>query len=153
MAKAQNKTVANDASVETFLAAIADPQRRADAQAVDALMRKATGCAPKMWGGGIVGYDEYHYVYDSGREGDGHTIGFYPRKGKLTIYLMDGTARHSDLLSKLGKHSTTGYCVYIKRLGDVELPVLEQIVRDSYAFVESKSQEGPIRQILWKAES
>ena len=88
----------------------------------------------------------------SGREGDGHTIGFYPRKGKLTIYLMDGTARHSALLAKLGKHSTTGYCVYIRRLSDVELPVLERIVQESYGFVESKSQDGPIRQILWKAE-
>ena len=65
---------------------------------------------------------------------------------------MDGTARHSELLAKLGKHSTTGYCVYIRRLTDVDLDVLERIVRDSYEFVESKSQDGPIRQILWKAE-
>jgi hypothetical protein len=76
-------------------------------------------------------------------------IGFYPRKGKITVYLMDGTARYSELLAKLGKHTTTGYCVYIKRLSDVELPILEQILQQSYAYV--KSQDGNIRQILWKA--
>ncbi|WP_198295468.1 hypothetical protein [Diaminobutyricimonas sp. LJ205] len=65
---------------------------------------------------------------------------------------MDGTARHAELLARLRKHSTTGYCLYIRRLSDVELPVLEQIVQESYEFVESKSREGPIRQILWKAE-
>ena len=65
---------------------------------------------------------------------------------------MDGTARHSEALSQLGKHSTTGYCVYIRRLSDVELPVLERIVRDSVEYVESKSKEGPIRQILWKTD-
>ena len=116
------------------------------------MMQRISGHEPTLWNVGTIGFGTYHYKYDSGREGDGHTIGFYPRKGKLTIYLMDGTARHSALLAELGKHSTTGYCVYIRRLSDVDLPVLEQIVRESYEFVESKSQDGPIRQILWKAE-
>lgn len=65
---------------------------------------------------------------------------------------MDGTARHSELLAKLGKHSTTGYCVYVRRLSDIELPVPEQIVRASFEFIESKSADGSIRQILWKAD-
>ena len=142
----------NDRSVDEYIASL-DEQTASDSSELLEMMRRISGQEPRLWNVGTIGFGTYHYQYDSGREGDGHTIGFYPRKGKLTIYLMDGTARHSDLLSKLGKHSTTGYCVYIKRLGDVELPVLEQIVRDSYAFVESKSQEGPIRQILWKAES
>jgi len=86
------------------------------------------------------------------REGDGHVIGFYPRKGKITVYLMDGTARYSELLAKLGKHTTTGYCVYIKRLSDVELPILEQIVQQSYEYIKSKSQDGPIDRILWQTE-
>ena len=142
----------NDRSVDEYIASL-DEQTASDSSELLEMMRRISGQEPTLWNVGTIGFGTYHYRYDSGREGDGHTIGFYPRKGKLTIYLMDGTARHSDLLSKLGTHSTTGYCVYIKRLGDVELPVLEQIVRDSYAFVESKSQEGPIRQILWKAES
>ena len=65
---------------------------------------------------------------------------------------MDGTARHSELLAQLGKHSATGYCIYIRRLSDVDLPILEQIIRESYGFIEAKSQDGPIRHILWKAE-
>jgi hypothetical protein len=97
---------------------------------------------------GTIGFDTYHYKYDSGREGDGHIIGFFPRKGKITVYLMDGTARYSELLAKLGKHTTTGYCVYIRRLSDVELPILEQIVQKSYENI--KSQEGHINQILWQ---
>ena len=117
------------------------------------MMRRISGLEPTLWNVGTIGFGTYHYKYDSGREGDGHTIGFYPRKGKLTVYLMDGTARHAELLGALGKHSMTGYCVYIKRLADVDLAVLEQIVRDSYQFIEAKSQAGPITEILWKSES
>ena len=103
-----------------------------------------------MWNVGTIGFDTYRYKYDSGREGDGHIIGFYPRKGKITIYLMDGTVRYSELLATLGRHTTTGYCVYIRRLSDVELPVLEQIVQESYDYIKSKSQDGPIDRILWR---
>ncbi len=116
------------------------------------MMQRISGHEPKLWNVGTIGFDIYHYKYDSGREGDGHVIGFYPRKGKITVYLMDGTARCSELLAKLGKHTTTGYCVYIKRLSDVELPILEQIVQQSYEYIKSKSQDGPIDRILWQTE-
>lgn len=138
MAKAQNKTVANDASVETFLAAIADPQRRADAQAVDALMRKATGCAPKMWGGGIVGYDEYHYVYDSGREGDMAMVGFSPRKQNLVLYIVPGFKDYETLMQRLGKHKTGKSCLYLNKLADVDVAVLEKLVASSVAAMRKK---------------
>ena len=141
-----------DRSVDTYIASLDDEQTLKDSETLITMMQRISGYEPTLWNVGTIGFGQYHYKYDSGREGDGHTIGFYPRKGKLTIYLMDGTARHSELLAKLGKHSTTGYCVYIRRLSDVDLPVLEQIVQESYEFVESKSQAGPIRQILWKAE-
>jgi hypothetical protein len=101
-----------------------------------------------MWSAGTIGFDAYHYKYDSGREGDCYVIGFYPRKGKITVYLMDGTARYSELLTGLGRHSTTGYCLYIRRLSDVELPILEQILAKSYEHI--KSLDGHITQILWK---
>ena len=138
-------------SVEDYLASL-DEQTANDSATLLDLMRRVSGREPQLWNVGTIGFGTYHYKYDSGREGDGHTIGFYPRKGKLTVYLMDGTARHSELLARLGKHSETGYCVYITRLSDVDLSVLEQIVRDSYEFIESLAQDGPIRQILWKAE-
>jgi Domain of unknown function (DU1801) len=112
-------------------------------------MQRISGHDPKKWNVDTIGFDTYHYKYDTGREGDGLVIGFYPRKGKITIYLMDGTARYSELLAKLGKHSTTGYCIYIKRLSDIKLPVLEQIVQQSYRYI--KSQDQPINRILWKS--
>jgi len=142
---------ADNSSVDSYIASL-DEQTVKDSETLIEMMQRTSGQEPTLWNVGTIGFGTYHYKYDSGREGDGHTIGFYPRKGKLTIYLMDGTARHSDLLAKLGRHSTTGYCVYIRRLSDVELPVLERIIRESYVLVESKSQNGPIREILWKTE-
>jgi hypothetical protein len=145
-------TEAIDRSVDDYNASLGDDQSIKYSETLREIMQRISGRAPTLWNAGTIGFGTYHYKYDSGREGDGHTIGFYPRKGKLTIYLMDGTARHSELLARLGKHSTTGYCVYIKRLSDIDLQVLEQIVQESYEFVDSKAQSGPIRQILWKAE-
>ncbi len=139
-------------SVGDYLASLGDERTVEDSGTLVEMMKRITGHESELWNVGTIGFGRYHYTYDSGREGDGHTIGFYPRKGKLTIYLMDGTARHAALMSKLGPHSTTGYCLYIKRLSDVDLPVLEQILRESYEFVQSKASEGPIRQILWKAD-
>jgi hypothetical protein len=140
-----------DSSVKNYIASL-DEQTAKDCQVLIEMMQRISGHEPKMWNAGTIGFDTYHYKYDSGREGDGHTIGFYPRKGKITVYLMDGTVRYSELLAKLGKHTTTGYCVYIKRLSDIELPILEQIVQKSYENIKSKSQDGPIERILWKAE-
>lgn len=92
----------------------------------------------------------YKYEYVSGRKGEAHTLGFYPRKGKITIYLMDGTARYASLLAKLGTHTTTGYCVYIKRLSDIDRGVLEQILAKSFTFIEEQAKAGPIDHILWQ---
>lgn len=139
-------------SVDDYLATL-DEQTRADSETLIAMMRRISGQEPALWNVGTIGFGTYHYRYDSGREGDAHTIGFYPRKGKLTVYLMDGTARHEGMLAHLGKHSTTGYCVYITQLGDVDLSVLEQIALDSYAFIEAKAADGPIREILWKGQA
>jgi hypothetical protein len=136
------------APVRDYLASL-NEQTAADSETLIELMQRISGLAPTLWNVGTIGFGTYHYKYDSGREGDGHTIGFYPRNGKITVYLMDGTARHSELLAKLGKHSSTGYCIYIRQLSDIELPVLDQIIRDSYEFIEA--QEKPIRQILWKS--
>ncbi len=142
-------TAQNEPSAKDFIASL-DEQTAKDTHVLLEMMQRISGHEPKLWNAGTLGFDAYHYKYASGREGDGLIIGFYPRKGKITVYLMDGTARYSQLLAKLGKHTTTGYCLYVKRLSDVELPVLEQIVQKSYEYIKSKSQDGPIDRILWQ---
>ncbi len=139
----------NNRSVEDYVASL-DEQTAKDSHVLIEMMQRISEHEPQMWNAGTIGFDTYHYKYDSGREGDGHVIGFYPRKGKITVYLMDGTARYSELLADLGKYTTTGYCLYIKQLSDVELLILEQVIRQSYEYIKAKSQNGPIDQILWR---
>ena len=149
---AVSNTSVSNTSVQGYIASL-DEQTANDSETLIAMMRRVSGREPQLWNVGTLGFGIYHYRYDSGREGDGHTIGFYPRTGRITVYLMDGTARHAERLARLGTHSETGYCIYIKRLSDVDVAILEQIVGDSYRFIESLAQEGPIRQILWKASA
>lgn len=139
----------SDSSVKDYIASL-DEQTIKDSHVLIEMMQRISGHEPTRWNAGTIGFDTYHYKYDSGREGDGLVIGFYPRKGKITVYLMDGTARHAELLAKLGKHTTTGYCLYIKRLSDIDLPILEQIVQQSYAYI--KSIDGHINRVLWQTE-
>jgi len=145
-----NTASKNDRSVEDYIASLGDEQTVQDSQVLLKIMQRISGHEPTLWNVGTIGFDTYHYKYDSGREGDAHVIGFYPRKGRITVYLMDGTARHAELLAKLGKHTSTGYCLYIKRLSDIQLPILKHIVRESYEYIKSKSQDGPIDRILWQ---
>jgi hypothetical protein len=143
-----NGNTSSDSSVQDYIASLQDEQTIQDSRVLIEMMQHISGHAPKLWNVGTIGFDSYHYQYASGREGDGLAIGFYPRKNKLTIYLMDGTARYSELLGRLGKHTTTGYCLYLKRLADINLTILEQIVSASYKNI--KSQDGHINQILWR---
>jgi len=136
------KTKKNALSVSKFLNAIADDQRRKDCKAVTKLMRDITGEEPKMWGAAMVGFGSYHYKYASGREGDYFVSGFSPRKQALTIYIMSGFRSHASLLKKLGKHKTAKSCLYIKKLEDIDMRVLEQLItrsvkhmRDTYPQV------------------
>ena len=143
-----NMTAQKDSAVNDFIASLGEQQTVNDSHVLLDMMQRISRHEPTLWNAGTIGFDTYHYKYDSGREGDGHIIGFYPRKGKTTVYLMDGTVRYSELLAMLGRHTATGYCVYIRRLSDVDLPILEQIVQRSYAYI--KSQDGHIHQILWR---
>jgi hypothetical protein len=133
-------TAQSDDPVQSYIASLDDEQTLSDCHVLLEMMQRISGHEPMMWNVGTIGFDSYHYKYDSGREGDCQVIGFYSRRGKTTIYLMDGTARYAEMLARLGKHSTSRVCVYIKRLADVQLPVLEQIVRESYEYI--KSQDG-----------
>lgn len=135
---AEAKTLPTDEPVADFLARVADPKRRADCDTVLAMMRRATGVEPVMWGTGIVGFGRYRYTYASGRSGEWPVIGFSPRKNDLTLYLMPGFEGQQDLLAKLGKHKTSVSCLYLKRLADVDLPTLEQLVRDAVQGMASQ---------------
>lgn len=128
MAKAKNKTVKTDLSVKAYLAAIAKDDRRADCQKIHDMMADITGWEPKMWGASIVGFGEYHYKYESGREGDALRIGFSSRAQNISIYIMPGYQDFDEELSRLGKHSKGKACLYIKRLSDVDEAVLKEIM-------------------------
>lgn len=132
---AEAKTKPTGASVTAYLNAIDDPERRKDCKTLATLMKKATGCSPKMWGPSIVGFDAYHYVYASGHEGDSCVVGFSSRKDALSVYLLAGyeEATTKALLAKLGKHKIGKACLYLKRLADVQLPILEQLIVRSVA--------------------
>lgn len=134
-----NKTTANDESVEQFLNAVEDEQKRQDSFTILELMKQVTGMEPKMWGTSIVGFGSYHYKYDSGREGDAILAGFSPRKQALTIYNMGGFEESDDLLKKLGKHTTGKGCLYIKRLDDVDLPTLKTLIEESVKRVKERA--------------
>jgi hypothetical protein len=127
------KTRATDADVAAFLAAIPDEQRRADSEAICRLMAEETGEPSRMWGKGIVGFGSYRMTYADGREADWMALGFSPRKQNLVLYLMDGFAEYDELLARLGRHSTGKACLYLKRLSDVDLDVLRELVGRSYA--------------------
>ena len=122
------KTKVNNADVVAFLNGVADERKRQDCFAVLELMRRVTGAEPKMWGDSIVGFDSYRYVYATGRSGDWPITGFSPRAQNITLYIMAGFDQYDVLLARLGKHKIGKSCLYIKRLADVDLTVLEELV-------------------------
>ena len=127
------KTKATDASVEAFLAAVEPPAKRDEGRVLDALFRKVTGEQPKMWGPTIIGYGEYRTTYDSGRDVHSLRAGFSPRKAKHSLYLMGScgentAARRAEILARLGKHTTGASCLYVNKLADVDMAVLEELM-------------------------
>jgi len=133
---AELKTKKTVATVSAFLDQVKEPDRRKDCKAIAALMKKATGAAPKMWGASIIGFGDRLLKYPSGRELDWFVVGFSPRAGNLALYLQGGVNRSPALLKKLGKHSTGKGCLYIKRLADVDTAVLQKIVEAAVAKPE-----------------
>jgi hypothetical protein len=131
MAMAETKTKPTDASVEALIAAVDKPGRRADAGIVREMMERVTGEPATMWGPTIVGFGTCHYHYESGREGDMCRVGFSPRSAKLVFY-VGGFAGYEALLARLGKHQSSKACLYVNKLADVDMDVLEEIVRRSF---------------------
>lgn len=137
MGAADHLTTEDDGDVAAFLAAVPDPVRRADAHTLVELMARATGEPPRMWGLSIVGFGAYHYAYSSGREGDMAAVSFSPRKAATTVYLMGGVGEQTELLERLGPHTTGKGCLYLKRLDGVDLAVLEEMVHRSFTRLSS----------------
>jgi hypothetical protein len=141
---AEPKTRPTDASVDDFINGVDGEQRQADCRTLVELMQRATGAEAVMWGPSIVGFGSYHYRYASGREGDWMLAGFSPRKRDLTVYIMAGFKGADELLADLGPHKvSSGSCLYLKRLGDVDLEVLEQLVRRSVETLRETYPEPP----------
>ena len=129
---AENKTKPTVSSVTGFLNKIKDPQRRADCIALSGMMESVSKLKPVMWGPSIVGFGTYHYVYESGREGDMPQIGFSLRKQNITLYIGVGDNSDNLLLKKLGKYTTGKVCLYIKKLANVDRNVLQELIADSF---------------------
>ncbi len=138
---AENKTQETDTAIEDFIASVEPEAKREDAKVLDALFRKVTGEEPKMWGPSIIGYGKYHYKYASGREGDWMRTGFSPRKAKHSLYLTGGycdelaAGERKEILERLGKHSEGKSCLYINKLADIDLEVLEEMISNDWAHM------------------
>lgn len=142
MAKARLKTSRNDSSVEAFLAGVDDADRVADCRRVMDIMARVTGERAVMWGSSIIGFGQCHLRYESGRELDWMLTGVSPRKQALSVYIMSGFEPHRALLDRLGRFRTGKSCLYVKRLGDVDLEVLEALVGDSVAWMRERHGSG-----------
>ena len=135
---AEIKTKPTGISAADFIDAVPDATRREDAKTVCAMLERITGEPPKMWGPSIVGFGSYHYKYDSGHEGTMCRLGFSPRKAQLVLYILTGDEGQADKLARLGKHKTGKSCLYINKLADVDMAVLETITRDSLSYMNEK---------------
>ena len=136
---AENKTKPTSASVDDFIAAIENPRRRADALVSLEIYKEVTGLQPVMWGPSTIGFGSYHYVYETGREGDMPLAGFSPRKANMTYYVGDDFEGAGALYARLGKHKKSVACLYVNKLDDVDLDVLRQIISRQHAEDSQKS--------------
>ena len=134
---AKNKTTETESSVAEFIEAVPDAAKRADSYEIIRLMQEKTGFEPKMWGPSIIGFGSYHYKYDSGHEGDAPLVGFSPRSSAITLYIL-GFPDSEERLAALGKHKSSKACIYIKRLKDVDINVLSDMIVDSVEFIKNR---------------
>lgn len=135
---AENKTQPTDQSVIKFVTAVKPDQKRQDAFTLLEMMERLSGYTAQMWGDSIIGFGQYHYIYASGREGDFMRIGFSPRKANISLYIIAGFEHHKSLLAELGKHKTSKSCLYINKLSDIKLNVLEQLISKELEYMAAK---------------
>ncbi|QLC25519.1 DUF1801 domain-containing protein [Parasphingopyxis algicola] len=134
---AENKTKPTEKSPADFIEAVEPEWKREDAKTVCALMERLSGEKPKMWGPSMIGFGQYHYKYESGREGDMLLTGFSPRKTALTLYVMGGFKQRPELMERLGKYKTGKSCLYVKRLSDIDMDVLEELIAADLAYMRA----------------
>ena len=139
---AENKTKPTEVSVEAFLDGLEPAARREDGRALCELMARVSGCPPVLWGPSIIGFGHYRYRTEAGREGDLMRVGFSPRKPASVLYIHSGSPRHEELMARLGKVSTGKSCIYVKRVADIDLGVLEEMVRGSLEHLEALHPAG-----------
>lgn len=135
---AETKTKPTEVTADAFIAAVENDVRRADAEVLAAMMERLTGEAPRMWGPSIVGFGSYDYTYDSGHSGTACRLGFSPRKAELVLYVLTGEPEQEAQLARLGKHKTGKSCLYVKKLTDVDMAVLEEITRGALAHMDER---------------
>lgn len=134
---AKNKTTETQNSVTDFINAVENEVKRSDAFELLKIIQEATGFEPKMWGPSIIGFGSYHYKYDSGHEGDAPLAGFSPRKTAMTVYFYLPEEKREALLSKLGKHTSSKACIYIKKLTDIDIEILKKIILLSTEYTQN----------------
>ena len=138
MAKYQAKTTQTELSVKDFIKKIPLEQRQKDALTIVEIMEKQSGFPAKMWGPAIIGFGSYHYVYESGHEGDAPLVGFSPRKTEFALYLSSAFDKREELLLQFGKHKTAKACVYIKKINDINVDILKKMVVASLNHTKAK---------------
>lgn len=138
MAKSENKTQVTPVDPRAFIESLDHPARKADAEVLLGLFERTTGMKARMWGPSIIGFGQYHYKYESGREGDFLMTGFSPRKANIVCYILPGYADLGDKLARLGKYKIGKSCLYINKLADIDLGVLEEIIRFGLDYLRSR---------------
>ncbi|MBT3321033.1 MAG: DUF1801 domain-containing protein [Anaerolineae bacterium] len=136
----ENKTRPTDQSVANFLGSVENKTRRENGFALLEMMQEITGEDAVLWGSSIIGFGNYHYKYESGREGDMPLVGFSPRKQSMTLYIMPGFEHYEDLLEELGKHKIGKSCLYVNKLADVDEDVLRRLIKHSYEHMKETNE-------------
>jgi hypothetical protein len=135
---AKNKTTESELSVVDFIHSLPDETKRNDSLRLNQIMENLSGCSPKMWGPSIVGFGSYHYKYESGHEGDAPLIAYAPRKDAISLYFTFAPQQREELLERFGKHKAGKGCIYVKKLADIDLDVLNEMVSTSVAFIRQQ---------------
>ena len=133
----QQKTKETNNSVVEFIESVDNPKKREDAYKLVDIFTDTTGYEAKMWGLSIIGFGSYHYKYESGHEGDAPLVGFSPRKAKISLYFAPGDSKREELLKEFGKHTTGKGCVYVNKVADIDIAVLQALIKQSVQFLQA----------------
>jgi len=135
------KTKETDNSVIEFIETVENPKKKEDAYKLLDIFTETTGFPAKMWGPSIIGFGSYHYKYASGHEGDAPLVGFSPRKAKTSLYFAPGESKRAEMLERFGKHTTGKACVYINKIADIDIAVLQELIIASVDFLKETYPE------------